>query len=192
LRLQCTGAGQQRYIFKTTITTSEGSGSALSASRSNSNSGGSSGTISPGRQGRSTPLRVPAAQVPDQPASPLSNETSLDLAKLVTALQITDVRFDLTIYGDFLTDIPRRLGQSKALDEAVRAITGTVESIYPRQPSPQVLAQYSKALYALRDALNNPAEAVSANTLCAIYLVMVCQVCPLFSKSSMESRVLHC
>jgi hypothetical protein len=91
---------------------------------------------------------------------------------------VTDVRYDLACYGGFLNQIPARLGKNPALDASVGAITAAFPSLYTQQLPPDAISRYIDALRALRICLQDPATANSVDTLCAIYLILVCQVRP--------------
>ncbi|KAK5657187.1 hypothetical protein OQA88_3245 [Cercophora sp. LCS_1] len=91
---------------------------------------------------------------------------------------VTDARFDLTVYGYFLEEIPSRLGRNLALDAAVQTLTVAFSFLLSRQTGSdraEVLRSYNDALRCLRDCLNDPMSAHTSETLCAVYLVMVCQ-----------------
>ena len=105
-----------------------------------------------------------------------SNPTSLDTMSLVSALQVTDVRFDLRIYGPFFTELPRRLGRNPALDASVHALTVSIPAVHTHQFTPDMFQAYGDALRHLRAALRDPTTAGSVETICAVYLVMICQV----------------
>lgn len=110
-----------------------------------------------------------------------------------SALAVTEIGFDLSIYGDFLNDIPRRLGRNEALDASVRAMTTALPSVRTRQQSPGVFKSYVAALRCLQDTLRDPVKARSPETLCAVYLVMICQVNPnprFLSKDTAQQAVL--
>ena len=110
------------------------------------------------------------------PSTPLSNDLSTLTGSLVSAITVTDPRFDLTVYGYFFEEVPRRLGRNSALDASVRALTVAFPSLRTRQQSADVFRSYSNALRCLRDCLGDPSLAQSPDTLCAVYLVMICQV----------------
>lgn len=87
-----------------------------------------------------------------------------------------DLRFDLTwLHGAFLIDLPRRLGYSKALDAATEALMHAMTYSYVRRQSSTMIRSYANALEAVRADLHNPCEASSSNTMCAIYLLWLCQ-----------------
>jgi hypothetical protein len=111
------------------------------------------------------------------PSTPPSSELTILATGFLSALAVTDVRFDLSIYGAFFNDIPRRLGRNEALDASVRALTTALPSVHKHQLSAEVFKSYAAALRCLRDCLSDPVKAISSDTLCAVYLVMICQVC---------------
>lgn len=91
----------------------------------------------------------------------------------------TDLRFSLTwAYGGYLSAIPQRLGTNKALDAAAHALMSSHARFITRQPTvtADALSKYSHALIVLRECLDDPVVACSASTLCAVYLLMLCQV----------------
>ncbi|KAK0609448.1 hypothetical protein B0T14DRAFT_608213 [Immersiella caudata] len=110
------------------------------------------------------------------PISPLpSNQHTQDLSNLISALQVTDVRFDLRIFGPFVPDIPRRLGRSQALDASVHALVVAFPSVHTRQFTPEMYKSYGEAIRHLRTALADSSAVSLPETLCAVYLVMICQ-----------------
>lgn len=112
-----------------------------------------------------------------QPSGSLSNPTTRIAGRFVSALEVTDIRYELSIYGEFLQDIPRRMGSNAALDASAAAMTAAFETLHTHQQPQKVLVRYSHALTSLRACLENPVEARSPETLCAIWLVVICQVC---------------
>lgn len=97
-------------------------------------------------------------------------------SRFVSALEVLDPRFDLTIYGNFVREIPRRLGTNEALDAAVGTLTTALPLVHTRQQSAELYHKYVEALQSLRVCLGDPAKAASPNTLCALYFVIICQV----------------
>jgi Fungal specific transcription factor domain len=108
------------------------------------------------------------------------------MTKLASALvykidPTTDIRYQLVWnFGGYLADVPRRLGTNPALDAAsdalVAAHTDFCSSGRPGSEC-ELLAKHSHALSVLRDALDDPVKAHSSETLCAIMLLMIVQVC---------------
>ncbi|KAF1817388.1 hypothetical protein P152DRAFT_463556 [Eremomyces bilateralis CBS 781.70] len=157
LQIACVGAGKQRFKFAENLTIEH-----LESRRSSSNP-------SPRRS-----LEAAAQPALAMPAAP-SNELTLVTAAFLSTLQVTDIRFDPTVYGEFLKDIPRRLGTNAALDASVHTFSVAFPQVYSHKKSPDVVESYSRALAALRTSLDRPSEASSINTLCAIYLMIICQ-----------------
>ena len=104
------------------------------------------------------------------------NETMRIANAFVSTLEVSDLRYSVSYYGAFLKYVPQRLGTNQALDAAVQALASASLCLRTRENSTQVLVQYGNALKALRVSLSDPLKAESPETLCAIYLVMICQV----------------
>lgn len=117
----------------------------------------------------------PISLVKDLPQSP-SNETTTLANAFIFTLEVKDPRYDISCCGPFLKDIPKRLGSNIALDASVDVLTSAFSSLYRHQPSLQTLSKYVNALKTLRICLDDPIQASTAHTLCAIYLLMICQV----------------
>ena len=98
------------------------------------------------------------------------------LSDFISTLGIIDVRYDLTYYGGFLSDIPRRLGTNDALDASVGALAASFPYVHTKQLSPDMLDKYGNAQRTLRLHMSDPAKAYTPDTLCAIYLMDICQV----------------
>jgi hypothetical protein len=100
-------------------------------------------------------------------------------ALMVNKLSTKDLRYDVGwAFGPFVGEIPKRLGRSVALDAAARTF---VLSLPPspharKHPESSILENFTVALKATRLALAHPVESKSMNTLCAAYLLMICQV----------------
>jgi hypothetical protein len=109
------------------------------------------------------------------PVSP-SNKASVITSNFISMLEVKDTRFDLSIYGNFVDQIPRRLGTNKALDAAAVALTTAMPYIYTHKYSVKMYSNFARALKSTRVSLSDPVEAQTPETLCAIYLLMVCQV----------------
>lgn len=92
-----------------------------------------------------------------------------------------DIRYQLVWnFGAYLADIPRRLGTNPALDAASDALVAAHTNFCSNGhgvPDYAFLAKYSRALNVLRDELDDPDKAHSSETLCAIMLLMIIQVC---------------
>ncbi|KAF5026004.1 hypothetical protein F66182_1906 [Fusarium sp. NRRL 66182] len=149
LNIPCMGAGEQRYVFKPVSF-----------------------------QNATKPVRKPSkriypAKVPilHKPQSPLS----VVQAKFVAALQMTDIRYSLGCYGDFLEHIPKRLGHSEVLDASAKAMIDALPYHYTQDLPPDALASYISALKELRVSLGSAETKLKPETLSTIYIIMICQ-----------------
>ncbi|KAK6594953.1 hypothetical protein H4I96_10684 [Botrytis cinerea] len=61
------------------------------------------------------------------------NRTISVAGSFISVLEVKDIRYDIGVYGTFLTEIPKRLGTSAALDASVNAISTSYTSIYSRK-----------------------------------------------------------
>jgi hypothetical protein len=118
---------------------------------------------------------VPVSTVRALPRLP-SNETSTIASAFIFILEVKDLRYDISCYGPFLKDIPQRLGSNIALDTSVNALISGYSTLHTRRQSVEALSRYVSALKALRICLNDPSQAWTANTLCAVYLLLIYQV----------------
>ncbi|KAL4911167.1 hypothetical protein BDW74DRAFT_142502 [Aspergillus multicolor] len=106
----------------------------------------------------------------------IPSNATVDIAKdFIEVLQVTDIRYDVTWYGPFLESLPRRIGSSPALDAAVGAVTSAVKALRTQQSFPDAMARYVKGWKALRTCLSDQEQTRSIHTVCAIYLMMICQ-----------------
>jgi len=121
---------------------------------------------------RSTKTPSPKAVV----RPPLSNQITFVTNAFISTFEIKDLRFDISCYGGFLKEIPKRLGKNDALDAAVTALISAFSSLHTHEQSRDGLVKYVHALKTLRMYLGDPVRAREPNTLCAIYLIMICQV----------------
>jgi hypothetical protein len=106
-----------------------------------------------------------------------SNETSLTARELVARLEVVDPRFDVSTYGLFLKDIPKRLGESKVLDASTSVFLTCLTAIHAPSKHQLALEQYGNALGSLRATLADPELKPSLDTLLSIYMIMVSEVC---------------
>lgn len=156
--MTCAGAGQQRFKFK--------------------EEHGTRNTIAiPHRTKGLKNFNVidVVTTVPHTPSSSLTLTTNEFVGTMTTS---TSVRFNLVYwYGEFLQDIPARLGRNEALDSSVKALTAAHSSFcLQHRPTPEALVKYSAALRTLRFYLDDPVKACSTETLCAVMLLLICQV----------------
>lgn len=109
-----------------------------------------------------------------------SSETTLLTNALIGKLNASDdIRYHLTwTYGTFIEDIPKRLGANEALDTAVAALVTAHSNLGSHRSwvtPPEQLAKYVHALKTFRTSLDDPVKARSAETLCAINILFICQ-----------------
>ncbi len=116
---------------------------------------------------------------------PPSNEQTVFVHAFTHGIKLnlgSDLRYSLTwAYGGYFLDVPKRLGTSDALDAAAVALsTAHLRYLSPesgQKVTTEALTRYSHALHVLRVSLDDPVEACTTNTLCAVYLLLICQVC---------------
>jgi hypothetical protein len=121
-------------------------------------------------------------------ACPSNDLTSLAHAFVYTMKASTDLKYNLSwAYGGFLEDVPRRLGTNEALDTSADALVTAHSSFCAhRTVSVAALTKYSRALNMLRIYLDDPVKACTSDTLCAVALLLICQVSTRFCK-----KILH-
>jgi hypothetical protein len=96
----------------------------------------------------------------------------------VESLEIQDIRYDVTwMYGPFMREIPKRLGVNAALDASADALASAFTDLRTQKTTLLTLEKYGVALKAARRCLESPVESQTAETMCAIGMVMICQVC---------------
>ncbi|KAL4789489.1 hypothetical protein BDV19DRAFT_374099 [Aspergillus venezuelensis] len=101
---------------------------------------------------------------------------TIDIAReFIEVLEVTDIRYDVTWYGPFLENLPRRIGSSPALDAAIGAVTSAVKTLRTHQNHQDAMGKYVNGWKALRTCLSDPEQTKSIHTVCAIYLMMICQ-----------------
>lgn len=93
----------------------------------------------------------------------------------ITLLEVTHPGYDVHCYGPVMKELPRRLGHHAALDAAVVAFTAAITSIPAETVSSECLRKYIMALNTLQKTLDVPSTAYTPDTLCAIYLLTICQ-----------------
>ena len=129
-----------------------------------------------------------------QPPRVLSNKTtSLTSALIGRIEEVIDIRFQLPWnFGGYLRQIPRRLGTSAALDTASDALVASHRDLCMGrrlEPNAEVLDKQTRALAVLRNDLGDDVKARSSETLCAIMVLMITQVC-LVHKSFRQKKSL--
>ncbi|KAI3584310.1 hypothetical protein IWW34DRAFT_608084 [Fusarium oxysporum f. sp. albedinis] len=165
LDIPCINVGKQRYKFK--VQTLE-QGDSISVQSIDTEDD----TTSSSSRSSKSPISFTQAliKVP-------FNKTTMVTQTLVSRLEITDLRYDITCYGDFLRHIPARLGRNEALDASADALATTFSTLHRPQGYQTVdaLTKYVKAISSLRLCLEDPAKARMPETMCSVYLIMICQ-----------------
>ncbi|CAG7968232.1 unnamed protein product [Penicillium salamii] len=160
LKLTCVGSGQQRYKFKQEHRFSSHSNQDQIIKFDSSSSSGKS----------TPPFEIPQT-------CPGNNITFLTGSFVGAIKRTNDLRYNLWwSFGIFLEEVPRRIGTNEALDRAVDALATAHASFCSRRSvSIEALSKYSSALKTLRIYLDDPIQAISSNTLCAVMILMLCQ-----------------
>ncbi|KAL7783606.1 hypothetical protein V8C37DRAFT_36202 [Trichoderma ceciliae] len=162
LNIPCVGCGQLRYKFKDQTD--------LQVVRSSRKA-----------RSRASPSFEAEAESPASIASIASLVSNKDTARsgaFISLLDVTDPRYDLSCYGGWFKELPKHLGTNEALDAAVEAMVGFYPHLRRHEQSSlsrESLFKYVNALQALRTCLNDPQKARKAETLCAVYVLMICQ-----------------
>ncbi|TVY80299.1 hypothetical protein LSUE1_G003918 [Lachnellula suecica] len=122
--------------------------------------------------------RFTSVQISTMPGNGKSLLTSALVGKLKAS---DDLRYHLTwAYGGFMEDIPKRIGTNEALDTAVEALVSSHASLGSHRSGGSLalsegLMKYSRALKTLRFYLDDFEKARTAETLCAVMLLLICQ-----------------
>ncbi|KAF4969174.1 hypothetical protein FSARC_3550 [Fusarium sarcochroum] len=147
LKIPCAGGGVKRFMFK-----SENSQAAGKRSRA----------------------LVPV-NASSPPSSGPSNEQSSMTGELVHIIELQDTGYDISTYGWFVKDLPRHIGSSPPLDAAIKAFVASFNTLHNKASEVNALDRYVYALKALRESMQDPAQATSSNNMCSIYLISICQ-----------------
>lgn len=113
-------------------------------------------------------------------ATPTNDLSSLANRFIKTIKPSTDLRYNLWwTFGVYLEDIPRRLGTNEALDRSIEALTAAHAGfcgVNRQGATVEALTSYSQALKTLRIYLDDRVHAQSSNTLCAVMILLICQL----------------
>ncbi|CZT23495.1 uncharacterized protein RCC_09209 [Ramularia collo-cygni] len=146
LQIPCVGSGVQRFKFV------EAAGSGSSSHSTTSLSIRSSVSRSP------------------------SNDCTIAIADFTHRLDVKDLRYDLCwSYGEILNEIPKRLGTNAALDASAAALSSAMSGLSVGRMSNETYSKFGQAVKALRLSLADPAFVYTPETLCAIFLIWICQ-----------------
>lgn len=122
----------------------------------------------------------------------LTNEHTRRVSAFVDKIKTsTGVKYNLAwTYGGYLVDVPARLGTNEALDRAADTVLAALErfSASHVDVTPVILEKYTLALAALRRCLDDPVKAKASETLCAVLLLLTCQV-RIFGPISLSSLI---
>lgn len=117
---------------------------------------------------------------PSIPPTLPQTEVQMLTNTFVSTIAPSTRRVNLTqTYGSFLEMVPRRLGTNAALDSSARALVCAHQNVCLGRPATEEsLACYALAIRTLRLYLGNldSTAARSTETVCAIIMVIMCQV----------------
>jgi hypothetical protein len=164
LQIPCIGSGERRFKFQEQLPFRSGSSSAFARTSHRNTSA------------KRTPRAVP---------SPPRNEVALLIDAFTQMIKpSTDLRFNLAwSAGLYLELVPQRLGTNAALDASAACLIDAHSNFcLHRDVSVDSLVKYSRALNQLKEHLSDPVKARTSETLCAVMLLLACQVVlPYFS-----------
>ncbi|KAK7985753.1 hypothetical protein PG988_003375 [Apiospora saccharicola] len=100
------------------------------------------------------------------------------IGAFVYTIAPTTVRANLVqTYGPFLAMVPSRLGTDAALDNSTRAVVCAHQDVCRGRPATEEsLAHYSLAIRTLSLCLNSLDTARSTETVCAVIMLIMCEV----------------
>ncbi|KAF5689440.1 hypothetical protein FCIRC_1376 [Fusarium circinatum] len=150
LGIPCVGSGEQKYVFKPVSFTKPFK------------------TNFPKARKHEKPSQVSILHKPQ-------NSSTLLQAKFVAALEITNFRYGLNCYGDFLEHIPKRLGHSHALDASVDLLMSALPYHYTHEIPSQVLAKYGSGLKVLRGPKDKKGTQLNFENVAAFQIMTICQ-----------------
>lgn len=98
------------------------------------------------------------------------------MSEVASLLSATDIGQDINCAGMYLPDLPKRLGYHAALDASAVAFASTISCVRTTGAVSQLArSKYISAIKAVQKAVTNSATAYTAETLCAILLLVSCQ-----------------
>lgn len=154
LKIPCIGQGQLRYKFKEQFNSAKSSSKTTQLVR-----------------------RQAVFQIHKPPPAPLSEIDSLS-NRLISALQVTEPRYDISALGTWFVEVPQRLGKNELFDKATAAFVYSIEDLRcgTKVPTLGAITWYGKALTSLTTTVQDPAKAKDPYTLASIFMLMVSQV----------------
>lgn len=168
LGLECIGSGQQRYKFQ-----SQQAFVTARTKKTNSRAKSLPTTSQP------KTLHTEADLIASFLRLPPSNKITILTSQYVQAIKLTtNLKYNLAwAYGFFMFEIPRRMNENEALDTAVNALICSHSNFCAsKEVSVETLSSYARALRSLRHCLDDPDKASQTETLCAVMLLLICQV----------------
>ncbi|KAF2810949.1 uncharacterized protein BDZ99DRAFT_519621 [Mytilinidion resinicola] len=159
-------------------------------SQSQSRSPSWSARTTPEYQASRSPSEAPTPLLIPQSIIPWTQDNSQALKVLLEDSTPMDEFADTHFLRRWLSFVPPRLGNSKALDDAVRCMGTHYIGMLSRQESIMLSARqtYGHALRSLSKAIGDPKEAMSSETLCA---TMFLSIYELFACTKKHAWVKH-
>jgi hypothetical protein len=105
----------------------------------------------------------------------LESSVSTVATRLISIWEVDDLRYDISVYGDYFQFIPRRLGTSPVLDAATKAFVCAYPAVHMGQPSTEALTAYGTALHVLGRTLRHPTQKYEPSTLISLHLIQSVQ-----------------
>jgi hypothetical protein len=105
----------------------------------------------------------------------LDSSNSKVASRLISIWEVDDLRYDISVYGEYFRFIPRRLGTSPVLDAAVKAFVCAYPTVHTGQAPTEALAAYGTALRVLGKTLQHPTKRHEPNTLMSLHVIQKVQ-----------------
>ncbi|KAJ5548181.1 transcriptional regulator family: Fungal Specific TF [Penicillium frequentans] len=184
LKITCVGSGQQRFKFQQDKRFAFAVSSRPKAQTRGSDSPEAISNASDFVTIVAMPTKPEQMNIRLPPCSPtvtLTNDLSSLANRFIKTIKpSTDLRYNLWwTFGMYLEDIPRRLGTNEALDRSIEALTAAHAGfcgVNRQGATVEALTSYSQALKILRIYLDDRVHAQSSNTLCAVMILLICQL----------------
>ncbi|KAJ5650673.1 transcriptional regulator family: Fungal Specific TF [Penicillium longicatenatum] len=184
LKITCVGSGQQRFKFQQDKRFAFAVSSRPQVQKMDSDSPEAISNASEFVSIVAMPTKPEPMHIrlpPDSPTATLTNDLSSLANRFIKTINpSTDLRYNLWwTFGAYLEDIPRRLGTNEALDRSIEALTTAHAgfcSVHRQGATVEALASYAQALKTLRIYLDDRVHARSSNTLCAVMVLLICQL----------------
>ncbi|KAJ5759272.1 hypothetical protein N7520_006428 [Penicillium odoratum] len=181
LKLKCVGSGQQRFKFlqekRFTVSAPTVWKRQSYSPETISNASDCVFLVAMPTKPEHIHIRLP----PSPPTATMTSVSSSLANRFIKTIdRSTDLRYNLWwTFGAYLEDVPRRLGENEALDRAIETLTAAHAGfcgVNRQGATAEALTKYSQALRMLRVYLDNRVHAQSSNTLCAVMVLLVCQL----------------